>query len=89
MASILQIHFGCAERSEQASGIEQVNKALTQMDEVTQQNSALVEENAASAKTLEQQAAVMNEQVGFFRLDATAGHGTHRSGAKPGMSAAA
>jgi methyl-accepting chemotaxis protein len=40
--------------AEQASGVEQVNKALTQMDEVTQQNSALVEENAASAKTLEQ-----------------------------------
>jgi methyl-accepting chemotaxis protein len=34
---------------EQSSGIEQVNKALTQMDEVTQQNSALVEENAATA----------------------------------------
>jgi methyl-accepting chemotaxis protein len=39
------------------------------MDEVTQQNSALVEENAASAKTLEQQSATMNERVAFFRLD--------------------
>jgi methyl-accepting chemotaxis protein len=38
---------------EQVAGIEQVNKALTQMDEVTQQNSALVEENAATAKRLE------------------------------------
>ena len=37
---------------EQSTGIEQVNKALSQMDEVTQQNSALVEENAATAKTL-------------------------------------
>jgi methyl-accepting chemotaxis protein len=55
--------------AEQASGIDQVNKALTQMDEVTQQNSALVEENAASAKTLEQQATAMREQVGFFRLE--------------------
>ncbi len=54
---------------EQATGIEQVNKALAQMDEVTQQNSALVEENAASAKTLEQQAAGMNERVGFFRFN--------------------
>src|SRR5436853_559665 len=36
--------------AEQATGIEQVNKALTQMDEVTQQNSALVEQNAAAAK---------------------------------------
>jgi methyl-accepting chemotaxis protein len=54
---------------EQATGIEQVNKALTQMDEVTQQNSALVEENAATAKTLETQAAALNDQIAFFRLD--------------------
>ena len=54
---------------EQSSGIEQINRALTQMDEVTQQNSALVEENAATAKTLEQQAKVMDERVAFFRVD--------------------
>jgi methyl-accepting chemotaxis protein len=54
---------------EQSSGIEQVNKALTQMDEVTQQNSALVEENAATAKTLEHQARVMEERVSFFHID--------------------
>src|SRR6185369_560371 len=54
--------------AEQASGIEQVNKALSQMDEVTQQNSALVEENAATAKTLEHQAKAMDERVAFFRL---------------------
>jgi methyl-accepting chemotaxis protein len=54
--------------SEQATGIEQVNKALTQMDEVTQQNSALVEENAATAKTLDQQANAMSERVAFFRV---------------------
>ncbi len=55
--------------NEQATGIDQINKAITQMDEVTQQNSALVEENAATAKTLEQQAAAMDERVAFFRLD--------------------
>jgi methyl-accepting chemotaxis protein len=60
--------------AEQATGIEQVNKALTQMDEVTQQNSALVEENAATAKTLEHQAKAMDERVAFFKLDAEAGH---------------
>ena len=54
--------------TEQAEGVDQVNKALTQMDEVTQQNSALVEENAATAKTLEQQAKAMDDQVAFFRL---------------------
>ena len=63
--------------AEQATGIEQVNKALTQMDEVTQQNSALVEENAASAKTLEQQSAQMDERTSFFHSNdsvaATAG----------------
>ena len=58
---------------EQSTGIEQVNRALTQMDEVTQQNSALVEENAATAKTLEHQAKSMDEQVAFFQIDMAAG----------------
>jgi len=58
-----------AASAEQAGGIEQVNKALTQMDEVTQQNSALVEENAATAKTLETQAQAMGDQVAAFRID--------------------
>jgi methyl-accepting chemotaxis protein len=52
----------------QAGGLEQVNKSLTQMDEATQQNSALVEENAATAKTLEQQSQDMHERVSFFQL---------------------
>jgi methyl-accepting chemotaxis protein len=55
---------------EQATGIEQINKALTQMDEVTQQNSALVEENAATAKTLEHQAKALDEQVAYFQIAA-------------------
>jgi methyl-accepting chemotaxis protein len=55
--------------AEQSTGIDQINKALTQMDEVTQQNSALVEENAATAKTLEEQAEAMTRQVAFFRVD--------------------
>ncbi len=57
--------------AEQATGIDQVNTALSQMDEVTQQNSALVEENAASAKALDQQARVMNDHVSAFRLSAS------------------
>ena len=57
--------------AEQASGVDQVNKALAQMDEVTQQNSALVEENAATAKTLEQQAKTMDERVGSSRSTKT------------------
>jgi len=55
--------------NEQATGIEQVGKALSQMDAVTQQNSALVEENAATAKTLEHQAHAMDERVAFFQID--------------------
>jgi methyl-accepting chemotaxis protein len=70
--------------NEQASGIEQVGKALTQMDEVTQQNSALVEENAATAKTLEHQAKAMDERVAFFRIDggAEVGHAAQPAGTK-------
>jgi len=45
-----------AASTEQSAGIEQVNLAITQMDEVTQQNAALVEEAAAAAESLEEQA---------------------------------
>jgi methyl-accepting chemotaxis protein len=57
--------------NEQAGGIEQINKALTQMDEVTQQNSAMVEENAATARTLEQQAGAMDERIGAYKLSSS------------------
>jgi len=63
-----------AASTEQATGLEQVNKALNQMDEVTQQNSALVEENAATAKTLEQQVRSMDERLAAFSLDDRAQH---------------
>jgi methyl-accepting chemotaxis protein len=58
--------------NEQAGGLDQISKALAQLDEVTQQNSALVEENAATAKTLEHQSAAMGERIDFFRLDGAA-----------------
>ncbi len=61
--------------SEQSTGIGQINIALNQMDEATQQNSALVEQNAATAKTLEQQALSMQDRIQFFRLaDSIHGH---------------
>jgi methyl-accepting chemotaxis protein len=53
---------------ERASGVEEINKALAQMDEATQQNSALVEENAATATALEDQSRAMDERVSFFHL---------------------
>jgi methyl-accepting chemotaxis protein len=59
--------------AEQASGIDQINRALAQLDETTQQNSALVEENAATAKTLEQQSSEMSERVSVFLVDQAGG----------------
>jgi len=61
--------------SEQSTGLEDINRALAKMDEVTQQNSALVEENAATAKTLEHQASAMNERVAFFSVAEREGDG--------------
>ena len=55
--------------SEQASGLEQLNKALANMDVITQKNSALVEENAATAKSLEMLAGTMDARLGAFVLD--------------------
>ncbi|GAB6846291.1 MULTISPECIES: methyl-accepting chemotaxis protein [Paraburkholderia] len=53
---------------EQSDGIEQINKAIAQIDEVTQHNAALVEEAAAAAKSLESQADVLRDAVAVFRL---------------------
>jgi methyl-accepting chemotaxis protein-1 (serine sensor receptor) len=53
---------------EQTTGIEQVNVAIAQMDQVTQQNAALVEQAAAAAASLETQAAQMNAAVALFKL---------------------
>ena len=53
---------------EQASGIEQVNKAITMMDDVTQQNAALVEQASAASKAMQQQATSLVQQINFFRV---------------------
>jgi methyl-accepting chemotaxis protein len=53
--------------TEQTSGIEQVNQAISQMDEVTQQNAALVEESAAAAQSMQNQAAKLAELVSRFK----------------------
>jgi len=54
---------------EQASGIEQVNRAISQMDEMTQQNAALVEQAAAAASSMQTQAASLAQLVSVFSLD--------------------
>jgi methyl-accepting chemotaxis protein len=57
-----------AASQEQSSGIEQVNQAIGQMDQVTQQNAALVEEATAAAQSLQDQAGKLAEVVGVFKL---------------------
>jgi methyl-accepting chemotaxis protein len=59
-----------AASDEQSRGIAQVNLAITQMDDVTQQNAALVEEAAAASRSLEDQGRQLNETVAAFRLRA-------------------
>jgi methyl-accepting chemotaxis protein-1 (serine sensor receptor) len=58
-----------AASEEQSGGIDQVARAVTQMDEVTQQNAALVEEAAAAASSLEDQAGKLRTAVAVFQLD--------------------
>ena len=58
-----------AASAEQSSGIEQVNQAIAQMDDVTQQNAALVEQAAAAAESLEQQSQNLVVTVSSFKVD--------------------
>ena len=54
---------------EQSLGIAQVNDAITQMDQVTQQNAALVEQAAAAAESMQEQSAKLADVVSVFKLD--------------------
>ncbi|SEW00755.1 methyl-accepting chemotaxis protein [Luteibacter sp. 329MFSha] len=62
-----------AASSEQSAGIDQVNHAVLQMDEMTQQNAALVEESAAAARAMHEQATELSRQVAFFQITGQAG----------------
>ncbi|MBU1395338.1 MAG: methyl-accepting chemotaxis protein, partial [Gammaproteobacteria bacterium] len=53
---------------EQSAGIEQVNQAVGQMDEITQQNAALVEQAAAASESMQAQAVKLMELVDSFTL---------------------
>ena len=57
-----------AASQEQSEGIEQVNRAVVQMDQMTQQNAALVEEATASAHSMEQQAEALATAISRFRI---------------------
>ena len=58
---------------EQSSGVEEMNKALMQLEDMTQQNAALVEEATASALTFKEESARLSGLVGQFRIEETAG----------------
>ncbi|CAM3882918.1 methyl-accepting chemotaxis protein [Castellaniella denitrificans] len=87
---------------EQTTGIEEINSAVTQMDDVTRQNASLVEESAAAASSLQEQADTLARLVATFTLnqaDATgagasarahagAGAGAHAGASAPGAGAA-
>jgi methyl-accepting chemotaxis protein len=64
-----------AASEEQREGIQQVNQAITKMDEATQQNAALVEQAAAAAGSMRDQASNLNQAVGIFKLEA--GNASH------------
>jgi methyl-accepting chemotaxis protein len=69
---------------EQSSGIEQVNRAVMQMDEMTQQNAALVEQATAASQSMADQARTLNEMMARYRL----GNSTQRRGPSAGSAGA-
>ena len=71
-----------AANREQSAGLEQINQAVTHMDNITQQNAALVEQVAATAVTLDQMAARAAQAVSAFRLGGGGG-GAPRIAAAP------
>ncbi len=76
-----------AASNEQASGIEQVNKAVVEMDKVTQQNAANAEESASASEEMNAQAEQMKQMVGeliaIIGGSAKDGSGEKKSGAQP------
>jgi methyl-accepting chemotaxis protein len=58
-----------AASSEQSDGIGQVNTAVANLDQMTQQNAALVEESAAASESLKEQARTLAHLVSTFKLD--------------------
>jgi methyl-accepting chemotaxis protein len=59
-----------AASAEQTAGLEQINNAVAQIDETTQQNAALVEQAAAAAASMQQQSVALTDVVSIFKLTA-------------------
>ncbi|HEL4298723.1 methyl-accepting chemotaxis protein [Stenotrophomonas sp. GD03930] len=70
-----------AASKEQAAGIEQVNQVVVQMDQVTQQNAALVEEATAASRALEEQAHALTTSVSVFKVEGAAASAVPRRAA--------
>ncbi len=77
-----------AASTEQSAGIDQVNTAITSMDEVTQQNAALVEQAAAAAESLVDQAVSLMDVVGSFKLTGAPASQERRASKSPMRSSA-
>ncbi len=79
VASVQQVNeviAGISKASvEQAQGIAEVNQAVGQMDDVTQQNAALVEQAAAAAASLQEQAVQLSQAVSVFKVEPPSAHG--------------
>ncbi|MGH8136683.1 MAG: methyl-accepting chemotaxis protein [Steroidobacteraceae bacterium] len=73
---------------EQSSGIEQVNRAVMQMDELTQQNAALVEQATAASQTMAEQVRGLNQMLDRYRVDDVADAGATRNVAPAARSSA-
>jgi len=70
-----------AASAEQSAGIDQVNKAIMQMEQVTQQNAALVEESAAASESMDEESRGLNSLIGFFKVGGADLQGTSRGAA--------
>jgi methyl-accepting chemotaxis protein len=77
-----------AASQEQAQGIDQVNKAIMQMDETTQQNAALVEETTSASQSMKDQAKELMGQMDVFVVNASEGHAPVRTAVSSARTAA-
>jgi methyl-accepting chemotaxis protein len=78
-----------AASQEQASGIDQVNKAILSMDDTTQQNAALVEETTSAAQSMKEQAKELRQLVEVFKIDQTEDQQASRATVKRDVSSRA
>lgn len=68
---------------QQAEGVNQVHKAIADIDQVTQQNAALVEETSAASESMSEQAGILSEDMAFFKTGGNTGGATRRIAAAP------